>query len=73
MIRRSINLLGVILVLAGPIANAHEGHGHTRGDTPMHYVTEPMHWMPFAVAALFLAAFAWWGSRKLAPAAKRKS
>jgi hypothetical protein len=70
MIRRSMNVLGAVIALAGPVAYAHEGHGHTRGDSPLHYVTEPIHLIPFAVAALFLGAIAWWGSRKLAPAKK---
>lgn len=70
MIRRSINALGIALVLGGSTAYAHQGHGHTPGDTPLHYVIEPMHSIPIALAVLILVAFAWWGNRKVRPATR---
>lgn len=45
---------------------AHPGHGHTDPTSWVHYLTEPVHVVPFALAAGAAGASVWFGRRWLA-------
>jgi hypothetical protein len=42
---------------------AHPGHGHTAPESWTHYLTEPVHVIPFALAAGAVVTGAWLGRR----------
>lgn len=51
-IMRLLAPLFAVLMLA-PVASAHPGHGN--GETGvLHYVSQPVHWMPIVALAAFL-------------------
>lgn len=43
----------------------HPGHGQTDPESWTHYVTEPVHAIPLALAAASLVAAGWFGRRML--------
>jgi hypothetical protein len=47
----------MILILSVPgAAYAHDGHGHTDGDSPEHYLTEPYHIIIVLAAVAIIGA-----------------
>lgn len=50
-----------LLTIYGSTAYAHEGHGHGQvsGNSPTHYLTEPMHLLQFAAIAVAVFAIGW--------------
>ncbi len=60
--QRLIKFLAVaMLSIYGSSVFAHEGHGHghASGNSPTHYLTEPMHLMQFAAIAVAVFAIGW--------------
>lgn len=49
----------------GSASFAHEGHGHghVSGDSPAHYLTEPMHLIQFATIAVAVLAIGWFAMK----------
>ena len=64
MITRARTLLAAVCTLVPATAFAHPGHGHTDPDSLAHYLTEPVHAIPLALAAAFvIIAVAGWRIR----------
>ena len=57
-------LLAAVCTFVPATAFAHPGHGHTDPDSLAHYVTEPVHAIPLALATAFvIIAVAGWRIR----------
>jgi hypothetical protein len=56
-----VNLATLLAFLA-----AHPGHGHTDPESWTHYLTEPAHVIPLALAVGSIVAVGWFGRRLLA-------
>lgn len=56
--RRTVVIGTLVLPFLAAGARAHEGHGHIEGSSTAHYLTEPTHWVPVAVALLIVAVAA---------------
>jgi hypothetical protein len=59
----------VFLLLMPALASAHPGHGHTDPASVTHYVTEPVHVLPLALAVALIvvvaaAGFWLWRARR---------
>jgi len=52
---KTLKLQTLILALAPTTLFAHEGHGHTSGSHPLHYLAEPFHVMVLLVAVSAIA------------------
>lgn len=66
MNRFKLTLVCLITLINGPQLFAHPGHGTEQAANPhgfLHYLTEPVHLMPFAAVALFAILFV--GGKKL--------
>lgn len=60
--KRPTQFLSIALLsIYGSTVFAHEGHGHSHvsGNSPTHYLTEPMHLVQFAAIAIAVFAIGW--------------
>ena len=66
---RPIQLFSIALLsIYGSTAFAHEGHGHSHvsGNSPTHYLTEPMHLIQFAAIAVAVFVISWFAMKLFA-------
>ena len=57
------NLLSIALFLVPSLAHAHPGHGLLPGESPLHYLLEPVHTPALLIPMVLLA---WWLKRRSA-------
>lgn len=64
--QRPFKFLSIALLsFYGSTAFAHEGHGHGQvsGNSPSHYLTEPMHLLQFAAIGVAVLAIGWFAMK----------
>lgn len=64
--KRPAQFLSVALLsICGVTAFGHEGHGHGQadGNSPTHYLTEPIHLLQFAAIAVAVFAVGWFAMK----------
>ncbi len=57
--KRTIALATTALLALPASLLAHEGHGHTEGSSPLHYVAEPYHAAIFLLAVALIVGIGW--------------